>query len=308
MGSLHARVISQEPRAELALIVDPHEASAARLADRFETAHGPLLDDVAAFDALVVASPTSTHLDLTLRALEASIPVLVEKPITEDLVGVERIVDEARSRGVPLMCGLLERFNPAVMTMLDIVQEPVHITTVRHSPFVPRIATGVAFDLLIHDVDLVLSMTDSPVIDVKGHFGYPHPKSLPGSEDVAEASIAFEGGLVAAMSASRVSQRKIRTLEVAELERMVEVDLVRQDVTVYRHVGADFLEGRGAGFRQQTVIDIPVIPYGREPLAGQLDHFLRLIAGEIDPEQELDTLVEPHRLVARVVELGQRTV
>ena len=94
--------------------------------------------------------------------------------------------------------------------------------------------------------------------DVTAHFSYAHPYSQPGSEDVIEASLQFDG-MLAALSASRISQRKLRSLVIYELERMIEVDLVRQDITVYRHVGADFLEDGGHGYRQQTVMDIPVV-------------------------------------------------
>lgn len=301
MGSYHARVITQSPHTELACIVDPHEGSGRLLAERFGSRWVPKLDDLGPFDAVVVASPTGHHVAWALRALEADKPVLVEKPVSERYEDVEVLVAEASRRDVPLMSGLLERFNPALMTLTDIVDQPIHITTVRHSPYVDRIATGVAFDLLIHDVDLVLRLAGTTPTETKAQFAYVHPKSEPGSEDVAEVSMRFDTGLVASLSASRVSQRKIRTLEVAELERLVEVDLVRQDITVYRHVGADFLEGVHTGYRQQTVIDIPTIEYGKEPLAAQLDHFVELIQGEADPVAERASLLPPHQVVANAI-------
>jgi predicted dehydrogenase len=197
--------------------------------------------------------------------------------------------------------GLLERFNPALMTIADIVEAPVHVTAVRHSPYADRIVTGVAFDLLIHDVDIVLRMAGQEPTDVSAHFAHVHPKSVAGNEDVAEATLTFGSGMIASLSASRVSQRKIRTLEIAELERLVEVDLVRQDITVYRHVGADFLSGAQTGYRQQTVIDIPAIEYRHEPLAAQLDHFVALVRGTADAQEELATIVAPHRVIARAM-------
>ena len=308
MGSYHARVVSQCPDTELACIVDPSEATGTLLSERYGSRWVPKLDDFGPFDAVIIASPTAHHVEWAKAALEAERPVLVEKPISVRVDEVEMLVAEATRRDVPLMSGLLERFNPALMTLLEIVEEPLHVNTVRHSPYVDRIATGVAFDLLIHDVDLVLRMAGQPPTDVKAHLAYVHPKSGPESEDVAEASLQFGTGLVAACSASRISQRKIRALEVAELDRLVEVDLVRQDITVYRHVGADFLSGAQTGYRQQTVIDIPAIEYRKEPLAAQLDHFVALIRAEADPATELATLVEPHRVVAQAIESGARTV
>jgi predicted dehydrogenase len=301
MGSYHARVISQSPDTELACIVDPNERNGSELAAQFDSRWVPELDDIGRFDAAVIASPTAHHVEWALRLLEAEKPLLVEKPLSESLDEVEQIVGEADRRGVPFTVGLLERFNPALMTVFDIVEAPVHMTTVRHSPYTDRITTGVAFDLLIHDVDIVVRMTQQDPTDVSAHFAHVHPKSIPGSEDVAEATLTFSSGMVASLSASRVSQRKIRTLEIAELDRLVEVDLVRQDITVYRHVGADFLSGAQNGYRQQTVIDIPSIEYRKEPLAAQLDHFVELVRGTADREAELATIVTPHRVVTRTL-------
>ena len=111
--------------------------------------------------------------------------------------------------------------------------------------------------------------------------------------------------MLASLSVSRISQRKLRTLVIYELERMVEVDLVRQDITVYRHVGADFLESEGHGYRQQTVMDIPVVQNAREPLVSQLEHFVALASGEADATAELESLRAPHAVVAQIVEIGR---
>jgi predicted dehydrogenase len=307
MGSLHARVVSQSPDAELSCIVDPDEDAGATLADRFRTRWVPKLDDLGPFDAVIVASPTETHAKWGHNALAAGRAVLVEKPLSEDLAETHGLVGEARRQGVPLMCGFLERFNPAVMTAMTIVEEPIHITSVRHSPYADRIATGVAYDLLIHDIDLVVRFTDATPTDLRSQLGHCHPKSAAHAEDVAELSMQFDTGCVASLSASRVSQRKLRMITIAELDRLVEIDLFRRDVTVYRHVGAELIESASGGYRQQTVIDIPALTTASEPLAGQLAHFLDLVRGRVDAEAELASLEAPHRLTARAVELGGST-
>lgn len=304
MGSLHARVVSQSPDAELSCIVDPDESAAVLLADRFRTRSVPKLDDFGPFDAVIVASPTATHAEWGHQALAAGKPVLIEKPLSQELAETDSLINTARRLGVPLMCGLLERFNPAVMTAMTIVDEPIHITSVRHSPYADRIATGVAFDLLIHDIDLVLRFTNSTPTDLRSQLGHCHPKSAAHAEDVAEVSMQFDNGCVASLSASRVSQRKLRTLNIAELDRLIEIDLFRRDVTVYRHVGAELIEAASAGYRQQAVIDIPALATANEPLAGQLAHFLELARGNADAEAELASLEAPHRLTARAIELG----
>ncbi|HMG28267.1 MAG TPA: Gfo/Idh/MocA family oxidoreductase [Acidimicrobiia bacterium] len=308
MGSLHARVVSQSPDAELSCIIDPNEGAGMPVAERFRTRWLPKLDDLGPFDAVIVASPTETHAEWGQQAIAAGKPVLVEKPLSEDADETHQLIDEARRRGVPLMCGLLERFNPAVMTAMTIVDEPIHITSVRHSPYADRIATGVAYDLLIHDIDLVLRFTDAKPVEVRAQLGHCHPKSAAHAEDVAEVSMQFETGCVASLSASRVSQRKLRMMHIAELDRLVEIDLFRRDVTVYRHVGAELIESASGGYRQQTVIDIPALTTASEPLAGQLAHFLDLARGDADAAEELASLDAPHRLTAQAVEFGGSTL
>ena len=305
MGSLHARVVSQSPDAELSCIVDPDEATGGPVAERYRTRWVPKLDDLGPFDAVIIAAPSATHYEWGRNALAVGKPVLIEKPLSEKLFETEALIRDARQHGIPLMCGLLERFNPAVMTAMTIVDDPIHMTSIRHSPYADRIATGVAYDLLIHDVDLILRFTNGTPTDLKSHLGHCHPKSASHAEDVVEVSMQFDTGCVASLSASRVSQRKMRMLNIAELDRLVEIDLVRQDVTVYRHVGEELVDGANAAYRQQTVIDIPAITNATEPLAGQLAHFLSLVRGRGDAERELASLEAPHRLTARAIELGE---
>ena len=179
---------------------------------------------------------------------------------------------------MPLMCGLLERFNPAVRVAFAMLEEPLLVRSERHSPYAPRIRTGVAWDLLVHDVDLVIQAfggAHPASVEVsRGHF---HPSSLAEAEDVVEASLGFEGGGIASVSASRIGQRKVRTMVISELDRMLEVDLLRRDVTIYRHSTIDPSES-GSGYRQRTEIEVPEI-IGAEPLVSQLAHFVDLVEG-----------------------------
>ena len=143
---------------------------------------------------------------------------------------------QSEKLGVPLMCGLLERYNPGILTAMSLLEEPLHVTAQRHSPYVARIRSGVATDLLIHDADIAVRMMGAEPVLVRGSFGYLHPDSDPGSEDVAEALLTFGTGAIADLSASRMSQRKVRSFAVSELNRLVEVDMLRNTVTLYHHV------------------------------------------------------------------------
>ena len=118
---------------------------------------------------------------------------------------------------------------------------------------------------------------------------------------IAETVMIFDGGGMAMVSASRISQRKMRSLTIAEVDRLIEVDLLRRDVTIYRHVSLDAATPDGRGYRQQSIIEIPELTTVREPLAAQLDHFLDLLAGNVDAAQERRRILPPHRAVAQVL-------
>lgn len=301
MGRNHARVIADSPNAELVAIIDPSQAVAEPIAERYgATWHGDLAG-LSGVDAVVVAASTEHHYGITAEVIRAGLPVLVEKPVCPSLSQTLEILDASAAAGVPIMCGLLERYNPAVMVAMKMIEAPLYARAERHSPYAPRIKTGVAWDLLVHDVDLLSQLfggeePSSTNVEV-GHF---HPSSVPGAEDVVDVAMSFSTG-VASASASRIGQRKVRSLLVQTLTSMVEVDLLRRGVTLYRHttITEDDALG-GAGFRQVTEMEVPEIT-GREPLATQLDRFLALIAGTVDADAERASIVPAHRIIDRAL-------
>lgn len=297
MGALHARVVSENTESSLAFVVDPDLERAHTVADMHGTVALPE-PDLRACDAVIVAAPTHHHVDVALEVIEAGIPLLVEKPLADDFEGTRTLIERSEAVGVPLSCNLVERFNPAVMLASSIIENPVQFSAVRHSPYVSRVRTGVASDLAIHDIDLALRLFKATPTEVTAEYGYPHPDSDADSEDVALFNMGFANGGVASVSASRVSQKKIRSLSVAELDRLIEIDLLRKDVTIHRHVKHEHITDDFFAFREQTIVDIPVIPAAREPLAQGLDHFLGLCRGDIDPDQERATLIAPHAVIA----------
>lgn len=299
MGSLHARVIAQSPRARLAYIVDPAEREGRALAEQYHSAWLPDVDSFDDVDGVIVASPTSTHVLWAMRALECGRPVLVEKPLADSLAECELLIAKATRRDIPLMCGLLERFNAAVQSAVSMVDDPIHVTVVRHSHYLPRIKTGVARDLVIHDADTALRIAGAYPHRVRAQMTRCRSESV--AEDIAEVNLGFPSGMLASLSASRVSQRKIRFMTIAERDRLIEIDLLRLDITIYRHVEAHFLTDHGAAYRQQTVVDIPIIQNAREPLASQLDHFIDLATGAGDPHAELLSILPPHQVVEEAI-------
>ena len=301
MGSYHARVVAASDRATLARVIDGRQEVGESVAAKYDAAWAPELADVNDIDAVIVAASTEAHDELARQVLAAGKPLLIEKPVVNSYERTQEILALSEAADVPILCGLLERFNPAVLTARHLVDTPLHVTSVRHSPYAPRIRTGVAWDLLIHDADLAISLLGGAPTTVTGSVGHFHPDSETGAEDVATATLGFDGGQVAQLSASRIGQRKDRTLLIHELDRLVEIDLLRRDVTVYRHVSADAVDVDGRGYRQQTTIDIPELVTSREPLAAQFDHFVDLINGDADADAERRSIAPAHMVISSLL-------
>lgn len=305
MGSQHARVLAQSDRCEFVRVIEPRLEVGKPVAERFGVDWLPELDGLRDIDAVVIAAATEAHYDLARHVLELDKPLLVEKPLTGTYERSLELVTESERRGLPLVCGFVERFNPAVITARQFVGEPIEIHAVRHSPFVPRINAGVATDLLIHDVDLAIGFTRRTPHKVKATFGYFHETSRRNRwEDSADMMMSFDGGAVATCSASRASQHKVRHLSLLEIDRLIEIDLLRRDITIYRHV-ADSASMDESGYQQQTVIEIPTILPSGEPLAVQLNHFLDLLeqgAGSAAVAAERAAILPAHQAVELAVQ------
>lgn len=301
MGNFHARVISQSERCELKYVVDPRQAEGEETAKRFDATWRAQLPDLDDIDGVIVAAATEAHHSIATSVLASETALLIEKPVSANLQETEEIVALADDKDLPLMCGLLERFNPAVMTVAEIIESPLHIMTRRHSQYAPRIKTGVAWDLLIHDVDLILRFANgAPLKKIQGVAQTYHPQSLVIAEDVVEANLQFESGVIGHASASRIGHRKIREILIYEEDRLIEVDLLRHDLTIFHNVSVD-APNEGRNYRQQTVIEIPELIKGPEPLAAQLNHFADLIEEKADRAAERNGILPSHQVIDAIL-------
>lgn len=295
MGANHARVISGS-QATLAIVVDQDLNRAQALADEYGAKASTSINDLDGCAGAIVATPTTTHAEIAQTLLAHGLPLLVEKPLVAHLADAEAIISRSRDSNVPLTCGFVERFNPAVRTALELLDGPaLHLIAVRHSPRASRMTGSVVHDVAIHDIDLSLTFCGRDVRHVSSIGWAP-----PGEEmEIVDASIRFGSGSLATISANRWTQRKIRTLSVATDTQLIEIDMLRQDITVYRHVSHEMVGG--AGYRSETVVDIPFVRHTGEPIELQLQHFLGLISGKADPEEERRSLLAPHQ-VAQTIE------
>lgn len=297
MGRNHARIISGHPDANLLAVVDPFEENGKTVAAAHETKWVKELDDVlASADAVVLAAATEQHQVLAEQVIAAGLPFLIEKPVCPGLAETEAVLALAESRGVPVQCGFLERFNAGVVAARSLIEQPVYVRAIRHSPYWARIKTGVSWDMLVHDADLITMLFDSQIpVRVSAAAAYVHPQSLPGAEDVLDMTLQFAGGAIASASASRMSQRKVRKLLVQSIDSMVEIDLLLRSVTKYRHANIESTLAH-VGFKQLTEMEVPEVS-GPEPLLAQFEHFLGLVAGRVDAQKELRSILPAHRII-----------
>ncbi|HUT12209.1 MAG TPA: Gfo/Idh/MocA family oxidoreductase [Thermoguttaceae bacterium] len=232
LGGFHARKIADRDDAELTAVVDPSPESRNRVAAECRTQAlpdcGPLPGRI---DAAVIAAPTRLHHRLALDLLKSGIHLLVEKPICSTRAEADELVETARRHRLVLQVGHVERFNPAFAAATAQVENPKYIEAVRAGPFTFRSTdVGVVLDLMIHDIDLVLSMVRSRVrkVDALGL------SVLGGHEDVANARLQFENGCVATLSASRVSYEPVRRMHVWSLRSFAGIDFATRAVNVVR--------------------------------------------------------------------------
>lgn len=299
MGSHHARVIGNSSRARLYAVVDQNLDQATAMADRIGCLATSDLEVAARADAVVVATPTEFHLDVALPLLAAGRPLLIEKPLAPDLASVRTLLTEAERHDVPMLCGFVERFNPVIAAAMDVLTgPPVHLVALRHSPPAPRIASSVVADMLIHDLDLAVGFAGQADVESLTSSTW----TPPGAEvsEIADCTIRFAGGMLATLSASRRSQRKIRSFMVSTEAELVELDLLRQDVSVYRHIRHEQIGGASTTYRAETVVDIPFVRQTGEPLALQFEYFLDMVEGRVDLKEERDRILPAHELADRV--------
>lgn len=302
MGRNHARIVSSSARANLVGIVDPFEQNGRAATEQYGGEWFPAAEEaLKKADAVVVAASTEYHYDIAKEILDAGLPVLIEKPICPSLEQTEEILGMAEHRGVPVQCGFLERFNAGVLAARKLIDEPVYVRAERHSPHWARIKTGVAWDMLVHDADLISNLYGAASPEsVSAELGYFHPDSLEGAEDVIDMTLRFPGGGIASASASRIGQRKVRRMLVQSLDSMVEVDLLLRSVTKYRHTNIESTDDK-VGFKQMTEMEVPEVS-GLEPLAAQFEHFIDLVEGRIDADAERRSILPAHRIIAAALD------
>jgi predicted dehydrogenase len=237
-GRNHARVFSElVKRGDVVLtgVVDADAGRAAEVAGDFATrpfasVTDLLNDPTARPQAASVAVPTEHHLSASRELIEAGVDVLIEKPLAPSLTDADELIRIAQRSGRIAQVGQLERFNPAVQATLPLVTRPLFFEVHRLSVFMPRsLDVDVILDLMIHDIDIVLSLVNSPVKEIRS-VGLP---VLTPKVDIANVRMEFDSGCVANFTASRVSTERVRKLRFFQPQQYISIDYTRQDVVVF---------------------------------------------------------------------------
>lgn len=263
LGQHHARVYASMEHVELVGIVETDAARAEEIAGRHGARVFPSVEALAAeIDMASVASPTTSHEEATTTLVDADVATLVEKPIAATLHEAERLVEHARDRGVPLMVGHIERFNPAVTALLQRASRPRFLEIHRLAPFVPRsLDVDVILDLMIHDLDLCRVLFGRQRVR---WFDASGTSALSPKIDIASVRVRFEDGAAANLTASRISNEKIRRVRVFEPGRYLACDTISGTVSAY-----ELTEDAG----EPTIRSESFEPEPVEPLRAELESF-----------------------------------
>ena len=284
MGSHHLRIYSGLKGVELVGVVDDHAPAAAQAAERYGCRVFASPDELAQeVDAASVAVPSSLHADVAGRLLEAGVHCLVEKPLAVTEAECEALIDAAAARGLVLLVGHVERFNPVVRQLGEILKDDVvHAIDVRRmSALSARINdVDVVADLMVHDIDVVLSLMGT---DVTGVFAQEVTSVGSGGRDYVAATLTFEGGGIATLTASRITHNKIRELNVTADLGFITASYITQELLIHS-------QSRTAptrdGAEPSYVLDLAierVLIRPEEPLDVEIRHFVDAVANGTPP-------------------------
>jgi predicted dehydrogenase len=296
LGRHHARILSELETVDLVAVADTNIENAQAIADACGTeAVADYHDLFGRIDAVSIAVPTFAHLAVAGEFLKQGIPLLVEKPLAGNVQDAEQLVELADANNTLMQVGHIERFNPATQVAWAACGAPKYIRAERLSPYAFRSTDiGAVHDLMIHDLDLVLDLADSPVVNVQA-FGMC---ILGGHEDSVQARVTFENGCIADITASRVNPFPRRVMQVWSTSGTVTVDFTSREVVAYRpseqvlyakspleraaEPEADIDQLKADVFGKFLTIDQPVVAEG-DALTAELSHFVECVQAGRQP-------------------------
>ena len=258
LGRLHARILTEIPDVSVAGFVELNDEVANEVASNLALKRFDSIADLARnVDCVVIATPTTTHYDVARQFLEAGVDVMIEKPITPSVDEARKLIDLAASRGRIIQVGHVERYNPAVTAIADLIRDVRYFEAERLGVFVARsLDVDVLLDLMIHDINLVQSLLHQEVVEIRA-VGVP---VLTSKVDITNVRLELANGAVANLTASRVSQDRVRKVRMFG-DAYISIDTREQEVKGYRLDGG-------------KIVPLEVTVEKKEPLRAELESFL----------------------------------
>lgn len=289
LGRVHARVLSEMPQADVIGFVDSSDDSADEVTHKLGQRRFPTVAELAReIECAVIATPTSTHAAIAAELLDAGCDVMIEKPVTTTPDEARQLQAQAAAANRIIQVGHVERYNPAIVAMVEHISEPRFIQAERLGVFVPRsLDVDVLLDLMIHDLNLVLSLFGREVVGVQA-VGVP---VLTDKVDIANVRLELDNGAVANLTASRVSSERVRKFRVFGSDSYLSADTREQDVKGFRLVQ----QGEG---REIESLDVEF--ERKEPIRAELESFFECVADRTRPIVDIADGIAALELAHRV--------
>ncbi len=306
LGKIHLKLLRESEKYELIGFFDADAQAAKAIEQEFGYRSFPSMDKlIAAVDMVVVATPTSTHFECAKKVIGAGKHLFIEKPITQTVKEAEEIRDMARSKKVRGQVGQVERFNPAFMAVEEKISNPMFIETHRLAEFNPRgTDVSVVLDLMIHDIDIVLSIVKSEVKSVSAS----GVSVLSDSPDIANARIEFENGCVANLTASRISLKRMRKARFFQRDAYISIDFLEKKCEVVKMKDApkeidDFamVLTNAEGVKKQIYFENPTVE-NNNAILDELESFHDTIVADRTPVVPLKQGTEALRVAMMIIE------
>jgi predicted dehydrogenase len=305
MGTYHANVLAAIHNSfRFVGIHDADDSRAQYIAEKYSTQRFTTMEELLSeVDGVIVATPTHLHYDTTKKALLAGVNTLVEKPISSTIEEANDLVNTAKEMNLIFQVGHVERFKGAVAELRKIVEHPYLVEARRLSPWTERDwDTGVVLDLMIHDIDIVLSLIKSEVKDIDGMGKRVRSQY----EDIASAILQFENGAIANITSSRLSETRIREMSVSQDKAFITLNFESQDIDIYRGASASFFVSESEITYKQEFFVERVKAQQENALKEELLHFIDSIRGTSEPivsgEDDIKTLDITLKIIDKINE------
>ena len=305
LGKIHLKLLDQSSKYELIGFYDPSEENAIKVSKEFGYKNFQTIDElIAACDVIDIVTPTLNHFDCAKTAIEKGKHIFIEKPITKTVVEAEELRDLIKKNNVKGQVGHVERFNPAFTAVKDMIQSPMFIESHRLAEFNPRgTDVPVVLDLMIHDIDIILSVVNSKVKEIHAS-GVSVISETP---DIANARIEFENGCVANLTASRISMKNMRKSRFFQKDAYISVDFLekKSEVVKMKDVPENpdefaMILQNAEGVKKQIYFENPSIE-NNNAILDELDSFADAIQNDTTPIVSLFQGTEALRVAQQII-------